>query len=115
MTEDRINRQTRIVRADLCFDGIAWGAKGARSNLSFHSGAEGPHIHCVFERIVEDSILCISRTAGSPLKADQGESARIAHGIIIDHAVRSQRVLSAVSQRSIRRRAQTGVGLVERL
>ncbi len=46
MTEDRINRQTRIVRADLRFDGIAWGAKGARSNLSFHSGAEGPHIHC---------------------------------------------------------------------
>src|SRR5882724_4585118 len=116
MTEDRINRQTRIVRADLCFDGIAWGAKGARSDLSFHGGAEGPHIHCVFERIVEDSILGISRTAGSPLEADQGESARIAHGIIIDDPVGSQRVLPAVSQRSVYRRAEAGIGRhVERL
>src|SRR5258708_19652520 len=90
-------------------EGIAGGAKGARSTMSFPGGTESAYIHGIFERIVEDAILGISRTAGSPLEADQRESARVAHRIIINDAVRSQRVLPTVSHRSICRRAKPGI------
>src|ERR1700722_4766976 len=89
VTDDRVDRQAHIVRADLSLDGIAWSAKGSGSDLGFHGGTEGADIHGIFERIVEDTILGISRTTGSSLEADQGESAGIAHGIVVDYAVGS--------------------------
>jgi hypothetical protein len=97
VTDDRVDRQARIVCADLSLDSIAPGAEGARSNLSFHGGAEGPNIHVIFERIVEIRFsvsLAPPVASWKPIK----ESARIAHGMIVNYAVRNQRVLPAVSK-----------------
>jgi len=39
VTEDRVDRQARIVGADLCLDSIAWGAKGAKIEFEFSTAA----------------------------------------------------------------------------
>src|SRR5258708_31147162 len=116
LTHVRIDRQSRVVRTEWPFKGFAWGPAEASSKLRFRGGTERAYIHHILERIVEDTILGISRTTGSALKADQGESARIAHGIIVHYAIRSQRALPTVGQRSVYWRAKTGIGRhVERL
>ena len=88
MTEDRIDRQSHIVRTDLALKGIACGPAEAGSKLRFRGGTERTYIHRIFEGIVEDAILGGAGTAGSPLETDQGERARIAHRIVVDYAIR---------------------------
>ena len=88
MTEDCIDRQARIVRADLTLEGIARGTTETSSKLRFRGGTERAYIHRIFERIVEDAILSGSPAAGSSLEPDQRESPGIDHGVVANDTVR---------------------------
>lgn len=78
VTEDRVDRQSHVVRTDLALKGIACGPAEASSKLRFRGGSERTYIHRIFERIVEDAILGSCATAGSSLETDQRERARVA-------------------------------------
>jgi len=88
VTEDRVDRQSHVVRTDLAPKGIACGPAEASSKPRFRGGSERTYIHRIFERIVEDAILGSSATAGSSLETDQRERARVAHRVVVDHAIR---------------------------
>src|SRR5260370_24714859 len=49
VTEDRIDRQSHIVRTDLALQGIACGAAEACSKRRFRAGPERTYIPCIFE------------------------------------------------------------------
>src|SRR5882672_3798273 len=88
-SEYRIKRKAHVVRAELPLKGIALAAaKWTGSKRRFRGGTERADIHGIFERIVVDTILGISRTAGRALEADHGEGNRIVHGVVIDNAIR---------------------------
>src|ERR1700753_2480178 len=98
MTVDRIERQALIVAADLSFDDIARGVVTAVAEGRVYRRAKWAEIHRIFERIIQNPVLCAPRAPGGPLEADDRECARISHRIVVDDTVRTQRGLAAVRQ-----------------